>query len=207
MIAAVRYAVEGRTDGPVVEKLLRSVNLTPARNNVIAGGKSKLDKRLPALNRSSSDLLWLVVRDLDSDDRTLCIPDLRAGLLKGRANRGMCFRFAVRAIESWLIADHQAFAPFFAVRRRLPERTDELDDPKLYLINLCRRATKKEIKEGIPPRPGSGRREGPEYTAIIREFARVHWSPARARQHSSSLDRATQRLVELKARLEQSDLE
>lgn len=113
----------------------------------------------------------------------------------------MCFRFAVRAVEAWLIADHEAFGDYFAVRRRRPDWPDDLDDPKLHLVDLCRRSQRREIKEGVPPRPQSGRREGPEYAAIIREFARTRWSPARARKRSPSLSRAVQRLSELRERL------
>ena len=169
----------------------------------MAGGKPDLDKRLPEFNRSANSLAWLVIRDLDLDDRRLCIPALTTQLLGGPPGRVMCFRLAVRSLEAWLLADHVAFAEYFAVSRALPHRVDELDDPKTSLINLCRRSRKKDIKEGIPPRPGSRRIEGPEYTGIIQDFGRNRWCPDRARRRSPSLDRALRRLARLRALLDE----
>lgn len=197
----VSYAVEGPTDQPVAEKLLQASGLHPYRP-VIAEGKAKLDKKLPKLNRSALRLSWLVIRDLDQDDLDRCVPDLLVNLLNGQANGGMCFRLAVRSIEAWLMADSEAFADFFAVRRRPPDRVDELDDPKTSLINLCRKSRRKQISEGVPPRQGSGRRVGPEYVAIVQEFVRRSWCPNRARRRSPSLDRALSSLDQLRIRLE-----
>lgn len=197
----VSYAVEGPTDQPVAEKLLQASGLYPAQQ-LIVGGKENLDKKLPGINRSAAHWAWLVIRDLDKDDRNRCVPDLLVNLLGGRANDGMCFRLAVRSIEAWLMADSEAFADFFAVHRRLPDRVDELDDPKISLINLCRKSGRREIREGLPPRQGSGRRVGPEYAAIVQRFVRRLWSPDRARRRSPSLERALGSLNRLRIRLD-----
>ena len=197
----VSYAVEGKTDQPVAEKLLQASGLH-LYQRTIAKGKAKLDKKLPDLNRSAVRLAWLVIRDLDQDDRNRCVPDLLVNLLDGRANDGMCFRLAVRSIEAWLMADSKAFADFFAVRRQLPYRVDELNDPKTSLINLCRSSRRKAIREGVPPRQDSGRRVGPEYVAIVQEFVRRSWCPDRARRRSPSLDRALVSLNRLRIRRE-----
>ena len=172
----VRYAVEGPTDEPVAEKLL---------------------------NRTAKSLAWLVMRDLDRDDKDHCVPALHAKLLNGPTNPGMCFRLVVRATEAWLMADRDAFADYFAVRRRLPDLVDEIGDPKQELINLCRNSRKKDIREGVVPRPASGRRVGPEYAAIVGEFGRETWDPERARVCSPSLDRALMCLVRLRAWLDE----
>ena len=197
----VRYAVEGPTDRPVAEKLLQASGLYPAQPFIV-GGKAKLDKKLPGINSSAMHWAWLVIRDLDKDDRNRCVPDLLVNLLDGQANDRMCFRLAVRSIEAWLMADSEAFADFFAVRRRLPYRVDELEDPKNSLLNLCRKSRRKQISEGVPPRQGSGRRVGPEYVAIVQEFVRRSWCPNRARQRSPSLERALRSLDRLRIRLE-----
>ena len=197
----VSYAVEGRTDQPVAEKLLQASGLNPYRA-FITNGKANLDKKLPDLNRSAAHLTWLVIRDLDQDDRNRCVPDLLVNLLGGRANGRMCFRLAVRSIEAWLMADSEAFAEFFAVRRRLADRVDELDDPKTSLINLCRSSRRRQIREGLPPSQGSGRRVGPEYVAIMQDFVRRSWCPDRARRRSPSLERALASLDRLRIRLE-----
>ena len=197
MAPYVYYAVEGLTDEPLAEKLLRASGLLPAPRALVAHGKPNLDKRLPDLNRSAENLPWLVVRDLDRDDRHLCVPSLRRRLLGHPANEGRCFRLAVRSVEAWLIADYLAFADYFAVSRRLPDQVDQLVDPKQSLTDLCRRSRRRSIREGVPPRPGSGRRVGPEYMSTVRDFAHGHWDPNRARARSPSLDRALRCLVRL----------
>ncbi len=100
------------------------------------------------------------------------------------------------------MADYQAFAAFFAVTCKPPRSFDDLPDPKLFLTNLCLRSRKRAIKEGIPPRPRSGRKVGPEYVATIRDFANRRWSVERARVNSPSLERAWNDLVRLRLRLE-----
>lgn len=197
----VRYAVEGPTDQPVAEKLLQASGLHPARPFIV-GGKAKLDKKLPGINRSAAHSAWLVIRDLDQDDRDRCVPELRVNLLDGQANGGMCFRLAVRSIEAWLMADSEAFADFFAVRRQLPYRVDELKDPKISLLNLCRKSRRRQIREGVPPRQGNGRRVGPEYVEIVQKYVQGSWSPDRARRRSPSLERALRSLAQLRIRLE-----
>ena len=65
-MTVVYYAVEGETDIPVAERLIRLAGLAP-RPTRVAGGKSQLDARIPALNRSGVALNWLILRDLDHD--------------------------------------------------------------------------------------------------------------------------------------------
>ena len=60
----VYLAVEGDSDVPVAERMIRSVGLEPYRA-VVARGKSQLDPRIPDLNRSGTRLNWLILRDLD----------------------------------------------------------------------------------------------------------------------------------------------
>ena len=95
----VRYAVEGPTDEPVAETLLKSAGLIP-RHTLTTYGKDYLDRKLPGLNRTASTLAWFVIRDLDHDDNHLCIRALRSNLMKGQTRGGMCFRLAVRAHRS-----------------------------------------------------------------------------------------------------------
>ena len=65
-MTVVYYAVEGDSDVPVAEKLIRLVGFEP-RPTRVAGGKATLDSRIPELNRSGAALNWLVIRDLDHD--------------------------------------------------------------------------------------------------------------------------------------------
>lgn len=194
----VACVVEGRTDEPAVLRLMQEVGLPLGGPRRITGGKSNLDQGLPGWNKSALRLPWLVVRDLDHDDRNTCVPALRQRLLGGTGpNIGMCFRLAVRSIEAWLIADHESFRTYFGITKRLPRNPDGLEDPKSELMHLCERSRKRDIREGVPPRRGSGRKHGPEYLDAISNYCWSHWNPARARQLSPSLDRAMQDMVRL----------
>lgn len=201
----VRYAVEGPTDEPIVKKILLATGLEPFQP-LIANGKSNLDQKLPDLNRIATSIPWLVVRDLDHDDERSCIPVLRENLLGNhQCNQFMRLRFAVRAIEAWLMADHDAFTEFFGIRRKVEQQPESLDNPKRYLINICRKSTKKRIKEGIPPPIQSKRTLGPDYVTLIRKFAEDRWDPLKARVNAPSLGRALDSLTKLRGLLEQPD--
>lgn len=195
----VCYAVEGWTDEPVAEKIISSVGFVPY-HTLTADCKANLDKKLPGLNKSAASMPWLVIRDLDRDDKRSCIPDLRAHLLDGQELRPlMCLRFAVRTMESWLMADRDAFANFFGVRRELlKEEPETLPNPKRYLTGICEQSRKRQIKRGIPPQTGQGRSVGPEYNDLIREFAEDRWNPQRACANAPSLKRALDSLTTLR---------
>ena len=200
---SIYYAVEGPTDEPVAKKILLVTGFKPLQP-VIAEGKSNLKKRLPTLNLAAAFMPWLVIRDLDDDDDQSCIPALRKSLLNDHeCNRFMCLRFAVRAMEAWLLADRDAFAEFFGIRRTIDYQPESLNDPKQYLIDICRRSKKKEIKEGIPPLPQSKRAYGPDYVTLLREFTADHWDPLRARMNAPSLGRALDCLTRLQKLLDE----
>ena len=166
-------------------------------------GKHQIDQGLPGWNASSIRRPWLVLRDLDHDDFDTCIPGLRTQLLGSPWQEGMCFRLVVRSVEAWILADHEGFSKYFGVRQQLPSAVDDLDDPKRELINRCRRSNKRDIKLGVPPRQGSGRKLGPDYVALITDFSQGVWSPSGARKRSPSLDRALRDLDRLRNWIEQ----
>lgn len=189
-MSEVSYAVEGPTDEPVAERIITRAGHEP-RRVLTAGGKVRLDARIPGYNRSARHLRWLVVRDLDQDDATSCIPDLRRVLVGGVVAPGLALRFAVRSVEAWLLADIEGFSQFFGVRvDAIPRNTQTLPNPKLALVGTCRRSRRRAIREGVVPRAGSGRVVGPEYTATIREFVDQTWDIDRAATEAPSLARA-----------------
>lgn len=92
------------------------------------------------------------------------------------------------------MADAQGATSFFGTKA-FPDRPDEVDDPKMALVNACRKSKKRSVKENVVPRLGSGRRVGELYEAELVEFGRDHWSVDRARLNSPSLDRAIRRMI------------
>lgn len=183
----VYFAVEGVADVPAAERLIRHVGLIP-HQAIVAGGAPKLDERIPGLIRSAVHINWLILRDLD---RGRCAPELLRQLFSQGIPTRMSMRIPVRAMDSWLLADMKGFAEEFSVPPgRLPDRPDDLDNPKQFLANVCRRSRNAEVRRSVPAREGSGRMVGPEYVSRISAFARGPWSPVRAAQRSPSLARA-----------------
>lgn len=197
-MVAVSYVVEGQSDEPMAESLLAHVGAEPGYR-VVTHGKAKLDQRLAGINRSAGiHHPWFILRDSDDDDHEGCRGALVSTLFQGSTiSNGLVFRMAVRSIESWLMADHPAFSTFFGVSHaRLPVNPDGEVDPKGSLVGLARASSKREIREGIAPRPEARRRVGPRYTELVTAYMRTHWRLERARLASPSLDRAAIRLSE-----------
>ena len=110
-------------------------------------------------------------------------------------------RVPVRSLDSWLLADAAGFSEEFFVRLgRIPDRPDEVDNPKQFLVNVCRSSRRAAIRNSVPAREGSGRMVGPEYVSRVSAFARGRWSPERAAQRSPSLARAIRALGRLAER-------
>lgn len=113
----------------------------------------------------------------------------------------LALRIAVRALDAWLLADAQAFAAFVRVARaRLPGDPESLDDPKVTLVDLCRHSSSASIRRGMVPPRGSPRRVGPEYTALISEYAETAWRPDTAAKAAPSLAKLLRQVDDLTAR-------
>jgi hypothetical protein len=189
----VPYVVEGTIDAAVVRVLLRDVGIMPG-TEYIMGGKAALDRRLPGYNAAARRSPWLVVRDLDEDAD--CAPSLIAARVPQPAPF-LCLRIAVRQIESWLVADRVEMAAFLGVPlERVAREPDRLPDPKRHLVELARQSRRRDIRDGLAVRSGSGIDVGPAYVPLLTEFVECRWSPRRAAEEgrSDSLVRTVRRL-------------
>jgi hypothetical protein len=98
-------------------------------------------------------------------------------------------------IESWVIADRDRLAAFLHVQaHRIPNDPDSIPQPKEFIVNLARRARRREIREDLVPRPGSTAAVGPAYNARLIEFVELSWNAVEAATLSPSLARAIKRL-------------
>jgi hypothetical protein len=206
LVPVISGAVEGIVDEAVFRRLVRAVR---AEAGPVHGkaGKQQLLQRLPGYNSAARFSPWLVLVDLDQDAE--CVPPFRAENLPG-PSAGMCFRVAVRSIESWLLADRERFASFLRVRAaQLPDRPDDQRNAKQLVITLARRSRSREMIEDIVPREGSGRSEGPAYASRMIEFIsdeRRGWRPHVAARSSDSLARCL-RSLRRTMRADPADLE
>jgi hypothetical protein len=161
-------------------------------------GKPFLLQKLNAYNEAARFAPWIILIDLDDDDD--CAPPYRKSCLP-RPAPYMCFRVAVREIESWLLADRERLAKFLSVRvSRIPLDPEKLDSPKSTMVEIARHSRRRGIREDMVPRPGSGRKVGPAYTSQLIEFARDSkrgWRPNVAAKTSDSLNRCVRCLLRL----------
>lgn len=191
MKSPVTIAVEGEADKRIVMRLLELVDIPPGAAYVLRG-KDKLDEKLAAYNRAAAHERWLILRDLDQD--ASCAASLRLRLLPVQ-EAGMQLRVAVRAAEAWLLADQDGISRFLRVgASRVPMHPDDLDNPKIELVNLARRSRDRAIREDMVPEEGMGRSVGAGYPGRVIEFASRHWDPRAAAMRSDSLRRCIQAL-------------
>ncbi len=105
----------------------------------------------------------------------------------------MCFRVAVRSIETWLLADRERIAQFLAVPlSHVPQNPEAIAHPKQTMVQLARQSRKKAIREDMIPRHGDSRSEGPAYASRLIEFVSdtiEGWRPDMASESSDSLRR------------------
>ncbi len=190
-------AVEGFIDEAVLRRILREVG---ARPGTIYGkhGKHFLRKRLGGYNRAAQLSPWVVLVDLDHDAD--CAPPFRETWLPNPSPL-MCFRVAVREIESWLFADRERLARFLGVGVSLiPEEPETVEYPKRAMIEIANASRRRQIREDMVPRPNSRRKVGPAYNSRLVQFVSDEshgWRPHVAASASESVKRCLQRLRRL----------
>jgi hypothetical protein len=190
----VSGAVEGDLDEAVLHRLIKEAG-ADLKSPYGKKGKQHLKQRLTGYNSAAHHSPWVVLMDLDHDAD--CAPPLKVECLPDPA-RYMCFRIAVRAIETWLLADRQSIARFLSVAvSQVPSSPEILDNPKHSMVELARHSRRREIRESMVPRPGSGRKVGSLYNSQLIEFTQTRWKPNVAAQKSDSLSRCRKRIHEL----------
>ena len=168
---------------------------------IVKDGYGPIKKLVPAfLNMARSKLYTFILTDLDTTD---CPPTLIRDWFSIPQNQPIAlpqevvFRVPVREVESWLLADRDAFAGFMGISKaNFASRPDELADAKEHLLNVidqkCRRRWQREM---LPQAPTAS--IGPLYNEKLCEFIREKWNPARAATNSPSLARAIEALKRL----------
>lgn len=195
----ISAAVEGDVDEAVVRRLVARAG---GELGTVYGktGKTTLRQRIAGYNNAARHAPWLVLVDLNGEAE--CAPPLRAAWLVNPAPH-LCFRVAVRQVESWLMADADTLASFLRVARsRIPAQPEAIENAKLAMVNLARRSRRSDIRTDMVPREGAGRTVGRAYTSRLIEYADRHWRPEVAAIRAESLRRAiacVQHLVEAAA--------
>jgi len=166
----------------------------------LTGGNNALKAQCPSfLNMARGGLYTFTITDLDERK---CAGDLISdwfGFQEAQPialPREVVFRIAVREVESWIIADVNAWAEYIGIPAGNFSKTpDELPHPKQHLLNVLRQKGRKKMHTEMLPR-GTGS-IGPGYNEVLCGFVSKKWSPGRASRNSPSLKRAIEALQRL----------
>lgn len=136
----------------------------------------------------------LIITDLDRLNCPLKLIDDWLGSQPAPEN--LLLRVAVREVESWVLADHDALRKLLGSKGKLPVAPDTLPDPKSHLLTLAKSAS-RSVREDLVQQNGSVASQGIAYNNRLTAWVHAEWSPERASQRSPSLQRARMRLREL----------
>ena len=166
----VILAVEDRLSDAVATKILGKFGVEIVER-IGSQGKSHLERKTPEFNRAANSLTVFMLTDLDTPRE--CPPGLIRSWIKGPINPRFFFRVAVMEVESWVMADRMGFAAFLSIPlHRIPSPTDNILNPKEFLLSLARRSKKKTVREALVPAQGATLSVGNEYNTLLSEFVR-----------------------------------
>ena len=185
---AINLVYEDDLSAVVMKKILNSF---PKKYLVSAAynkhGFAAIKRDLKGFNQAARFTPFFVLTDLDQNE---CPPSLIREWMTFDRHPHLIFRVAVREVESWVMADRQGFAKFAAVAlKRLPDKPDDLSDPKATLFEIIKKSKKRELKDDILPHY-SGDRMGPNYNGCLASFILQSWDMQNALRYSPSLKRA-----------------
>ena len=188
----VLLVVEDILQEVVLRKLLQTyrkdINIVSVSGKC---GNMYIKENLKTFNVASQYLPHVVITDLD---QKTCAPQLIRDWINFDIHKKMLFRIAEKEIDAWLLSDRESFAKLMNIPvNKIPLNTQEIADPKQYIINLARKSRKRIIKDIIPA--GTGR-QGPAYNIVLQRFVYEQWSAEKAANCNESLRKTIDRLKE-----------
>ena len=174
----------------IAESPFHEADVLPLRRN----GSGYLKSKVESWRQLAGQQVVLLLTDLDQID---CPVALRNEWLGTRpVPDRLLLRIAVREIESWVLADHDAMRKLIGDRGKLPPAPDELGDPKAFLLNMVRKYAPRDVKQDLLAERGAMASQGLGYNRRLVAWVKSDWSPDRAAARSPSLLRARQALRE-----------
>lgn len=172
----------------IAESPFHEADVLPLRRN----GSGYLKSKVESWRQLAGQQVVLLLTDLDQID---CPVALRNEWLGTRpVPDRLLLRIAVREIESWVLADHDAMRKLIGGRGKLPPAPDELGDPKAFLLNMVRKYAPRDVKQDLLAERGAMASQGLGYNRRLVAWVKSDWSPDRAAARSPSLLRARQAL-------------
>jgi len=156
------------------------------------GGYGYLKNTINGFNNAAKGTPFIVLCDLEDE----CAPSLIANWLRNPKHPNLIFRVAVREVEAWLLADAEGISSYLGVSQSIvPGNADNIEDPKLTIIELAKRSKNRQLRLGIVPVTGSSAHVGPDYNGLLSIFVKTTWNIDRACNNSNSLCRAVKAIT------------
>ena len=186
----VSLVVEDILQEAVLRKLLhtyrKDINIVSVSGN---RGNTYIKENIRTFNAASQYLPYIVITDLD---KKLCAPQLIREWINFDIHKNMLFRVAEKEIDAWLLSDREAFATLMSIPvNKIPVNTQDIAEPKQYIINLARKSRKKNIQDIVPKGIA---KQGPGYNIVLQKFVYEQWDAEKAAQCNESLRKAIDRL-------------
>lgn len=197
-MTSVALATEDELSEAVGRRLLTEAHHLQVGLLLRKGGSGYLRSRVTSWCALARQQPVLLLTDLDRSDCPRSL--LQDWLGELHHPEDFIFRIAVREVEAWLLADHEAMQRLLGKKWQLPSNPDALPDPKQQLLQLAKRA-KRDVRRDLVADRGAIAAQGIAYNARLCEFVSNDWDPQRASTRSESLRRARRRIDELSARL------
>ena len=197
---AVALATEDALSEAIGLRLLAELS-TPVTPSLLLrkGGVGYLRSRVTSWRQMAQRQVVLILTDLDQAGCPLALHADWIGINPLPAN--LMLRIAVREVESWVLADHEAVRKLIGSKGTLPPKPDDLLDPKQHLLKLAKRAS-RNVRLDLVKEEGAIASQGIGYNARLTAWVQSDWNPERAAERSPSLQRTRRRLTELVTRLE-----
>ena len=198
MPVTIDYLGEGASDEAIARKLIMSCTALPGvsyRRPQAGAGKQSLDKRLNGLNEGAKySNPVLVLRDLDRDAQ--CPSQLVLALIPER-HPHLLLRICVREVETWLMADVEAYARYCGLSvGQIPKDLEAVGDPKQLILTWVANSKAPKLVRHINESRSRGVPDWASLGSWHSEFANRIWDPSRAAasKRASSLSRAIKRI-------------
>ena len=183
-------------EDPIGDAAIRKLLISACKKEVTAvlqlRGNTYLRARARELNRTAKSHPVIMLTDQDRTED--CPPIIRRAWF-GTDRVDVCFNVAVMEVEAWLLADQEAISKLLGVASsRIPASIEDIQNPKLFIVNLARGSRYSRIRQDLVPSPGSTAAVGPLFNPTLVGFVGSNWSPTRAARSAPSLARAIQRI-------------
>jgi hypothetical protein len=190
----VHLVLEGGLEEPVARKLLALSGHNTGNVFSLRGCKNvKIKSYKYHAITGCGDAVLVLTDYMDVGPDCACIKQARWEYFEKHIavpSQNFLLRFAVRELESWLIADRKGVSDFLHIPlARVTAAPETLADPKNELVRLARMSKSSRIRDAIVPDTRHGGQVAPGYNGVMTDFVNKVWNPEIAQRNSESLGR------------------